>query len=335
MDGLTQSQFATAVHHLTVAKQYATASWVLALYEYIITFDREVSSIWQRKFSFATILWVMNRYTLLLSYCPIILAFFVRFTTEFPGTIQIISNISTGVTLSLRTYALYGRAKWVIALLVPFLAIEVALESWAVAGGVPVPVPGGLTGCILTGKASQGDRFAAFWIGQLVFPTLIFLLTIIRAFSLRVQGTGSGGILSTMLRDGTVYFLVIFFVNLANVLTYVVSPPDIQAINAPFSALITAVMMCRLMLNLRRSPEVEGISVQYVATASRFRNHSIYIGNLGEDLDVQNVSHTGWETWLDKKTAIAVDNSYELDSRSVGSTTIALKTSFGDAYSSR
>jgi hypothetical protein len=31
---------------------------VLALYEYVITFDREIQSIWQRQFSFATVLWV-------------------------------------------------------------------------------------------------------------------------------------------------------------------------------------------------------------------------------------------------------------------------------------
>lgn len=32
---------------------------VLALYEYIITFDREVQNIWKRKLSFVTLLWVM------------------------------------------------------------------------------------------------------------------------------------------------------------------------------------------------------------------------------------------------------------------------------------
>lgn len=32
---------------------------VLSVYEYIITFDREVQSIWKRKHSFATFLWVL------------------------------------------------------------------------------------------------------------------------------------------------------------------------------------------------------------------------------------------------------------------------------------
>lgn len=33
----------------------------MALYEYIITFDREVSAIWQKKYTLATILWTLVR----------------------------------------------------------------------------------------------------------------------------------------------------------------------------------------------------------------------------------------------------------------------------------
>ena len=65
---------------------------------------------------------------------------------KFPGTIQIISNISTGLTLALRVYALYGRAlvsrlewlryhrssfyyQWVFVILAPFFIVEIVLES--------------------------------------------------------------------------------------------------------------------------------------------------------------------------------------------------------------
>ncbi|KAI5123109.1 hypothetical protein M0805_001465 [Coniferiporia weirii] len=304
---------ASAIHHLTVAKQYVVASWVLALYEYLITFDREVQSIWKRKFSVATVLWVLNRYTLLLSYFPITLSFFVPLTTEFPGTIQIISNISTGVTLSLRVYALYGRAWWLIPIIVPFLIVEIAIESWAVASGIPVPIPDGQTGCILTGRPTQGDRFAAFWIGQLVFPSMIFVLTVARILLLHRQGTARGGISVLMLRDGVMYFIVIFIVNFANVLTYVVSPPDIQAINAPFSALITAVMICRLMLNLRAvSGTTPGNSAPYVRTRERMGISETLIGNLGEELDIGNVDNREYYKSQSRMGAVREETSYEL-----------------------
>ncbi len=98
--------------------------------------------------------------------------------------------------------------------------------------------------------------------------------------------------------------------------------PDIQAINASFSALITAAMMCRLMLNLRRVPDMQPMSVRDI------QSRSVYIGNLGEDLDVHNVDNVDWDAWLDRSTwsktsTVAVEHAYELDSRSVGSTTIA------------
>ncbi|KAH8114784.1 hypothetical protein DFH11DRAFT_188049 [Phellopilus nigrolimitatus] len=296
---------AAGIHHLTVAKQYATASWAVALYEYLITFDREVHSIWQRKFSFATILWVFVYASafLLCYHHGILPATFhggICLTfVKFPGTIQIISNISTGLTLSLRVYALYSRAWWIFLIIIPFFIVEIVIESWAVAGGVPVPIPEGQVGCILTGKPTQGDRFAAFWIGQLIFPSLIFVMTIVRVFILRRQGSVNGGIIVLMLRDGVLYFLVIFFVNLANVLTYVIGPPDIQAINAPFSALITAMMICRLMLNLRSAGEPR----------------TTFIGNLGEELDIDNVDNKLHRPGIHKRRepgTVRSERDYEL-----------------------
>ena len=44
--------------------------------------------------------------------------------------------------------------------------------------------------------------FAVFWMGQLVFPTLIFVMTLARALRLRRYGAIKGGILNVLLRDG-------------------------------------------------------------------------------------------------------------------------------------
>ncbi|KAF4564022.1 hypothetical protein EYR36_003271 [Pleurotus pulmonarius] len=50
---------------------------------------------------------------------------------------------------------------------------------------------------------------------------------------------------------GIIYFAVIFVANLVTVLIFLFAPPDIKAINASFSTLITSLMVSRLMLNLR------------------------------------------------------------------------------------
>ncbi|KAF4581740.1 hypothetical protein EYR40_002756 [Pleurotus pulmonarius] len=56
---------------------------------------------------------------------------------------------------------------------------------------------------------------------------------------------------SLSLPPGIIYFAVIFVANLVTVLIFLFAPPDIKAINASFSTLITSLMVSRLMLNLR------------------------------------------------------------------------------------
>ncbi|KAL5487683.1 hypothetical protein ACEPAI_5791 [Sanghuangporus weigelae] len=272
-------QITTAARHLLAVKQYTTASYAFALYEYFITLDREIDTFWRRKFTFPTALWFLNRYTLYLSLFPTLIGFHVPFSQ------QIISNVASGLTLSLRVYALYGQAWWVIVVLFPFFISEIVLESWAVDGGVPVPLPSWEIGCILTGKPNQAVR-------------------------LRRYGSMKGGILNVLFRDGVMYFLVIFLVNLANVVTYIVSPclfsPDDSSIplvvskvapvdlkfaNAPFTNVITTVMICRLMLNLKRANNQEPVSMNtsfFSVKGDARARRTLLVGDLGEDVDIND-----------------------------------------------
>jgi len=202
---------------------------------------------------------------------------------KFPGVIQIIDNLSIGMTLILRTYALYNRKLWVFLALLPFYLGSTALEIWAVSGGVPVPLPPPLSGCILTGRKSDGKRFAGLWIGQLVFPSIVFALTLGRILKLRGQGKMHGGITELMLRDGTMYFFVILIINMMNVITYSVAPTDLQAINASLSSILQAMMICRLMLNLRG-----GVSDTVIMSRASRYDHSLLTGNLGADVDIHD-----------------------------------------------
>jgi len=212
---------------------------------------------------------------------------------HFPGVIQIIANSSIGLTLILRTYALYHRNNWVLAILFPFYLASFAVESWAVAGGAPIPLHPGFNGCILSGKPGGGDRIAGLWISQLVFPTAIFVLTTGRILRLKSKGvinTATDSIAGLMLRDGTLYFFVIFFINLLNVVTYLIAPPDLQAVNATFSSIMQGIMICRLMLNLRGGMTEHGSgggANHYVSSGTYNHRHTfLAIGNLGADLDI-------------------------------------------------
>ncbi|KAL5507897.1 hypothetical protein ACEPAH_5515 [Sanghuangporus vaninii] len=291
----------TVVRHLFAIKLYGTGSFAIGLYEYAITLDREIEAFRKRRFTFATMLWFLNRYTLLFSTFPTVVGFHYPYSDEqcsrfvrFPGSMQIASNVASGLTLSLRVYALYGQAWWVIAVLLPIFLVEIGLEIWAVAGGVAASLPPGIIGCVLTGRPDEGDRFAAFWIGQLVFPTIVFVMTLVRVIRLRRYGTLKGSLLTVISRDGICYFFVIFIVNITNVLIYTLTTSllkeSLKFANAPFTNVITTLMICRLMLNLRRSEPSEIALTDF----SQFRaNHGAhlgrtYLGDLGAEMDIDN-----------------------------------------------
>ncbi|KAL5505080.1 hypothetical protein ACEPAH_7743 [Sanghuangporus vaninii] len=205
---------------------------------------------------------------------------------RYPGAMQIISNIASGTTLSIRVYALYSQAWWVIAVLLPVLIAEIAVESWAVQGGAPAPLPPGVPGCILTGRDDEGIKFATFWAGQLVFPTLVFIMTIIRVLHLRRLAPIRDSILTVLLRDGIMYFLVIFVANTVNVITYIVAPVDLRFANAPFTNVITTLMICRLMLNLQQRGDASAPNDVSSFTLDHDISRPTLLGNAGEEISI-------------------------------------------------
>ncbi|KAI5124836.1 hypothetical protein M0805_005466 [Coniferiporia weirii] len=252
---MDSASYASIVFHRDIAKFLGAASWTLSVFEHLITLDWEIENIWQRKLSLRIVTWVLNRYVFQLALFPIMIgalhASCLKYV-RFLGAMHIMVNISSGLMLLLRVFALYGCKKWTLAVLLPFLLVEIALEAWAVAGSQPMKNLDGQIGCILAGNAAHGKQFAIFWAGKPVFTFIVSLMTAAKA--LRVWKEDAlmyrGSLWEVMLRDGVIYFLVILTVNLTNILTYVIAPKGDRFINAPFTDVIACTMVCRLTINL-------------------------------------------------------------------------------------
>jgi len=166
--------------------------------------------------------------------------------------------------------------------------VQVTLSSIGMTTGFAVPLPPGFVGCIFTGS---NPLFPAVWVTPLVSDCCIFCLTLwrTRTFIKKSRRTPT---IHIFLRDGLMYFLVIFMANFFNTLIFFLGPPDLKAIGASFSQLITATMISRLVLNLR--------SLSYVSDSQKeaavplqisdpHRDISAFvartIGNLGEEMD--------------------------------------------------
>ncbi|KAF8994599.1 hypothetical protein BDQ17DRAFT_1331078 [Cyathus striatus] len=252
-----QDAIAMAAHQLQIGKFFQLASFVMLMYDHILTFPEEVERIWKRQISGASILFLLNRYITPLQFIVILDAFhdprwskavcerFVAF--EGASTVAMIAII-----MILRVYALWGRNWVILASLMVLWAAQIAISSAGLSTGFPVPLPPGFTGCIFTGS----DRiFPSIWVAPLVTDSCIFILTIWRTRNY-LKRSSSTPTMHVFVRDGALYFLAIFLANLMNTLTYFLAPEGLKAIGASFSQLITATMVSRLVLNLKSTAAV-------------------------------------------------------------------------------
>ncbi|KIM42738.1 hypothetical protein M413DRAFT_444405 [Hebeloma cylindrosporum] len=189
----------------------------------------------------------------------------------------------------LRVYALYGRSLPILIFLMILWGTQIAVSAIGLHTGFRVPLPPMLVGCILTGDS---PIFPSLWVAPLITDSCIFILTLWRTRQY-IKDSGMAPTIYIFVRDGALYFLVIFLANLMNTLIYFLSPVDLKAVGATFSQLITAVMISRLVLNLR------SVSTEYHSGSSGPNMHrpdqsfmTRTIGNLGGEMFVSGGSTT-------------------------------------------
>ncbi|KAG2003022.1 60S ribosomal protein L20 [Coprinopsis cinerea AmutBmut pab1-1] len=244
--------------HLMAAKMYSLASCVMLFYDIAITIGQEVERIWaQPTYSRITLLFALNRYLTPLGYIVIIVSFHQPWSEEvcdryilFPEALKIVTATVIGIIFVLRVHAIYNRGFKITLFASAALVTELAVKIWAFTDGTRLVLPEGLVGCILVGRNHK--RFVFTWIAELAFDSIIFFLTLWRTLVLyRRQGAQPMSLFALVVRDGVVYFAVIFIANVITVLMFLLAPPDLKAMNASFSTLITSLMVSRLILNLK------------------------------------------------------------------------------------
>ncbi|KAI1798334.1 hypothetical protein LXA43DRAFT_23672 [Ganoderma leucocontextum] len=258
---MTPAQLATAAEHLMAAKMFSLASCVMLFYDITITFGDEVERIWKQRFTGATVLWFLNRYLSPLGYIVIIVSFHdpswskaaCQHYVLYPEVLKVFTATTVGIIFILRLYAIYSKSKAVLYGFSALLLMELGIKIWAFTDGVMLQLPPGLVGCILTGRSTPGDRIIYTWVAELLFDSFVFFATLYRTIQLyrRTLIGQALSLITVIMRDGIMYFAVIFVSNLVTVLIFVIAPPDLKVINASFSTLITSLMVSRLMLNLR------------------------------------------------------------------------------------
>ncbi|KAF8164769.1 hypothetical protein B0H34DRAFT_210510 [Crassisporium funariophilum] len=285
----------SGINHLHAGKYFQLAAFVMLIYDHILTFPQELDRIWRQKITGASFLFLLNRYVTPLQFIIILDAFHdPRWTKTACDKFVVFEGASTAALIGvcelimiLRVYALYGRSWKILTFLMVLWAGQIAVSAAGLHTGFAVPLPPFLVGCILTGSS---PLFPSLWVAPLILDSCIFVLTLWRTRRY-IRESGKSPTLHIFMRDGALYFFIIFLANLMNTVIFFASPADLKAIGASFSQLITATMVSRLVLNLRSAssptshPSAHGSSYnRRHARENSFVTHTI-VGNLGADFD--------------------------------------------------
>ncbi|KAF8517355.1 hypothetical protein BU17DRAFT_66924 [Hysterangium stoloniferum] len=211
---------------------------VILVYDHVLTFAQELERIWQRKLTINTALFLVLRYGTLLGMVFILMA---------PVAISV---IATTMVMSIRTIALYEGNRYLAATFGLLLATQFICH------------------CVLTQ--------AIFWLSPLVVDTIIFGSTLfkLQRFSKDVRERLT--LFEVILRDGIMYYAVIFCINLVIALNYLLSPVEMKIAGASLALCMSTTMTSRLVLNL------QGVSATYdsVRTMSTSQSEDGPIGVL-------------------------------------------------------
>jgi len=326
---------------LTSKENYiSVASAVILAYDVLITIDREAAAIWGRKFSGVTVIFLNMRYITLIS------QFAIVGVVVLPGVLLpceaaswlyystiIWSSIAATVFGAFRVWAIWGR-HWILLTLVLLVGLVSAVLNLFVYTRLHiVSIPGTepLGGCSSFFSLSTDTLTRLSIAGRacaLAADAMVLIATWIKTWSIHrvIKSTSNDAGHSNMylsrllMRDGTIYFVVLLGLDIS-ALVLDTTPNVIVNPIPSFINSFTAILLCRLILNLRSfntdSSSVATTNARQMSSV-RFANAvldnigaSISLGEHGDPRNLDNSGHGGanatWDEVVSNPLAIGLE----------------------------
>jgi len=289
---MTPTELAFTVAHVVEGRSFALASFILFIWDYLITFDGEVQYFWSGHWSISRILFLGNRYfTLGLLTFRILCDFYpgifpsefcdVALRINFPlnlGAMAIIQGI-----LILRLWYLFQSSKTArYTLVVAF--------CWCTAGSVAtLIVQYSQLHSHLVNMPKRGLSFCAdsppsqFWlvfVPSFVLHGVLSLFMILRVIH-NVQASKNVPFLKSCVRDGGFLYMVIFFSVAFSISAAIVGVSPSVGVVAMFSNFMLALLsMCVSRVILHLSGLVQSYAVDPFSKAPALLTHTAMLDRI-------------------------------------------------------
>ncbi|EJC98458.1 uncharacterized protein FOMMEDRAFT_171078 [Fomitiporia mediterranea MF3/22] len=301
-----------------VTNYVAFIGFTILVWDHLITFKDEVRYIWNGRKSIVIYLffWVRKDWCILLRFDSRRLTRTEqnRYFTPFSFIGNFIAYFSTWSpegTLCFSVRALYAdRPKVVYSLGVVLLA-EAGVFAWLLSRAEAVPhtldVHGySNTACTMIFDPQLGSAPSLSAWFPLVYDTIVIALTLWKCAGPVKEHTASH-ILRTLLKDGLLYYSVIFAVNLVLAVMIISTRPGIKNITAQLEQLLTVAMMSRITLSLRRKAHEdpssdEGDDSYLFPRSPESRSFHVYTGH-GHPHHHSHYSDKPSQHWIENASA--------------------------------
>ncbi|KAI0700641.1 hypothetical protein BC835DRAFT_1304078 [Cytidiella melzeri] len=282
---------------------------------YLVLSANEVDAIWSRKWTLATWLYVLVRYTALVSTALRFSAMIPAYASSCLGQsialdIAIIAKfLYFAVFSAIRVYAVWegnlliSGVVFVLAL-VPFATNIVHFSTLTI-----IIVPAQFA--VFESCAGQARTSAQFNLGMslttrlaaILADVIVIIATWSKTFQTYRDARRHGfaaPLVTLLLRDGTIYFIVLLIMNVLVVLCNNVPPLEKFDFASPFLENFTSIIMCRLIINLRQvhhdntvvNPSRYTTTIQFAADMGQ----PLYSASMDNGRGISAGSATGMES---------------------------------------
>ncbi|KAF7324209.1 hypothetical protein MKEN_00644200 [Mycena kentingensis (nom. inval.)] len=290
---------ATIVYALRIHDYLALPAFTFLFWDHILTFGDELRFLWFRRRTLSTWCFLFNRYTAFFG--DIAVAWFTFNTIPekvrrvplllrasadgnlllqacksvnlFRQLLLIFNQSLICVLLTIRIYALYGRASHLWRYLTASALALLGLSCWAISGhkGVPLPNAEGVsywefvrdvrrssTFIVVKLKLMRapcsGIHLAVPWEALFTYDVLIVVALLYKSLQTarrdQLSGKRDATLLGLLIRDGSVYFVVMATANLGNIMTFYLADDILRGCLSTLASSLSVTIMSRLMLNL-------------------------------------------------------------------------------------
>jgi len=294
------------------------ASFGLLVYDYSLTLSTEISEIWASPITGAKLLFLMNRYGVILDFFFQCITFSL-ITTNVPlcTTLYDLTSVSELITdagimgiFSIRTYAIYNQNKIILAILMSLtisrLVLTMLASDFQRSEYLAAPPLSRFGSCWV----SLGPSFRIFDLADgviiLAFDTIVLVLTLVKTFRLaresRTKGVG-WDISATLLRDGAMYYCCLEVLVLLTICTSLIPGVTFQIpyILTDLQDVMASILTNHLVLNLRRVGHVYSQTQGSTLPELEFATNAV-VGNLGasfrpedEEEDLDDTLRLEWQ----------------------------------------